>query len=292
MPTAENNQNQPTSSRYLDEDTQNGDDRSVDSSGDANPRASTSRGGGRGNQLDQKAREMSERGKKLAERAKEVRELKKQHGLRLRRRSKSEKAGLLFPVDRVLRELRKSFPHHRVNEAAGVYLTSVLEYMCSELVDLSGISAQQRGKKRISPQDVKLAIGDDAELMKLLSDVVIAQGGVLPFIHKELLPKEAPKFAKKVKPSPATAKSTPKQESVAKKRKSSEISKRKKAAVAENDEEEKNEDDEELEERQATKKPRKDAFEDMSQEDREAVLKYFKNVSLLPKPGMKIFNLF
>lgn len=268
MPTAKNNQNQPTSSRYLDEDTKNGDQR------------------------DQKEREMSERGKKLAERAKAVREFKKQHGLRLRRRSKSQKAGLLLPVDRVLREFRKLFPHRRVNEAAGVYLTSVLEYMCSEVLELAGKSAEKRGKKRIIPQDVKLAIVNDEELMKLLSDVVIAQGGVFPFIHKELLPKEALKLAKKVKRSSATTTSTPKQESVAKKRKSSEIIKRKKSSVAENGEEEKNEDDEEVKERETAKKPRKDkdAFEGMSQEDRQAVLKYFKNVSLLTRPGMKIFN--
>ncbi|NJR42536.1 MAG: hypothetical protein HC767_07585 [Akkermansiaceae bacterium] len=39
------------------------------------------------------------------------------------------------------------------------------------------------------PRHIQLAIRNDEELSKLLGNVVIAQGGVLPNIHSVLLPK-------------------------------------------------------------------------------------------------------
>ncbi|KAI3641622.1 hypothetical protein MIR68_000346, partial [Amoeboaphelidium protococcarum] len=44
---------------------------------------------------------------------------------------------------------------------------------------------------RIIPRHLQLAIRNDEELNKLLGDVTIAQGGVLPNIHTTLLPKKS-----------------------------------------------------------------------------------------------------
>ena len=48
-------------------------------------------------------------------------------------------------------------------------------------------------KSRIIPRHIQLAVRNDEELSKLLGDVTIAQGGVLPNIHALLLPKVAAK---------------------------------------------------------------------------------------------------
>jgi len=45
-------------------------------------------------------------------------------------------------------------------------------------------------KKRIIPRHLQLVIRNDEELNKLLEGVTIAQGGVLPHIRAELLPKK------------------------------------------------------------------------------------------------------
>lgn len=43
---------------------------------------------------------------------------------------------------------------------------------------------------RILPRHIMLAVGNDDELDKMLSGVTIPQGGVMPKIHAQLLPKK------------------------------------------------------------------------------------------------------
>jgi hypothetical protein len=54
---------------------------------------------------------------------------------------------------------------------------------------LAGNAARDNKKARINPRHLQLAIRNDEELNKLLSGVTIAQGGVLPNIQAQLLPK-------------------------------------------------------------------------------------------------------
>jgi len=57
----------------------------------------------------------------------------------------------------------------------------------------SKIISSDNKKTRIIPRHIQLAIRNDEELNKLLSEVTIAQGGVLPNIHATLLPKKSGK---------------------------------------------------------------------------------------------------
>ncbi|KAI9567518.1 histone H2A [Boletus coccyginus] len=110
--------------------------------------------------------------------------------------SRSAKAGLQFPVGRVHRLLKKGNYAQRVGAGAPVYLAAVLEYLAAEILELAGNAARDNKKQRIVPRHLQLAIRNDEELNKLLGDVVISQGGVVPFINPELLPSKAGKGKK------------------------------------------------------------------------------------------------
>lgn len=108
--------------------------------------------------------------------------------------SRSEKAGLQFPVGRIHRFLRKGNYAQRVGSGAPVYLAAVLEYLTAEILELAGNAAKDNQKKTITPRHLQLAVRNDEELNKLLANVTIASGGVLPNnIPNALLPKKGKK---------------------------------------------------------------------------------------------------
>jgi len=104
--------------------------------------------------------------------------------------TRSSRAGLTFPVGRVHRYLKQGSYGERIGEGAPVYMAAVLEYLTAEILELAGNAARDNEKKRIIPRHLQLAIRNDEELNKLLVGVTIAQGGVLPHIRSELLPKK------------------------------------------------------------------------------------------------------
>ena len=104
--------------------------------------------------------------------------------------SKSTKAGLQFPVGRIARFMKQGRHAQRVGAGAPVYLAAVLEYLSAEVLELAGNAARDNKKTRIVPRHIQLAIRNDEELNKLLQNVTIASGGVLPNIHVALLPRK------------------------------------------------------------------------------------------------------
>jgi len=104
--------------------------------------------------------------------------------------SRSQRAGLQFPVGRVARYLKKGKYSERVAAGAPVYLAAVLEYLAAEVLELAGNAAKDNKKTRIVPRHIQLAVRNDEELNKLMANATIASGGVLPNIHSTLLPRK------------------------------------------------------------------------------------------------------
>ncbi|KAJ6621354.1 histone-fold-containing protein [Mycena sp. CBHHK59/15] len=140
------------------------------------------------------------------------------------RGSQSARAGLVFPVGRVRRLLKKSNYAKRIGVGAAgepslvsvpisqynrpiVYLAAVLEYLMAELLELAGNCARDNHRVRIIPRHLLLAVRNDYEydshlpseltlnsslrLDKLLAETIIAQGGVRPHIHACLVTNKA-----------------------------------------------------------------------------------------------------
>ncbi|CAK1603743.1 unnamed protein product [Parnassius mnemosyne] len=116
---------------------------------------------------------------------------------RAKSKSRSERAGVHFPVGRIHRILRKGNYASRIGCGSAVYLSAALEYLTAEILELAGKAATDNGKNRISPRHILLAVKNDDELSKMLEGVTISQGGVIPRIQQELLPKKTAKQASK-----------------------------------------------------------------------------------------------
>jgi len=105
--------------------------------------------------------------------------------------SRSTRAGLQFPVGRIHSQLKKGRFAERIGAGAPVYLAAVLEYLAAEILELAGNASRDNKKVRIIPRHIQLAVRNDEELNKLLNNVTIATGGVIPNIHSVLLPKKS-----------------------------------------------------------------------------------------------------
>ncbi|KAF7817875.1 hypothetical protein G2W53_023330 [Senna tora] len=105
--------------------------------------------------------------------------------------SKSQKAGLQFPVGRITRFLKAGKYAERVGAGAPVYLAAVLEYLAAEVLELAGNAARDNKKNRIVPRHIQLAVRNDEELSKLLgarcsSEVGVSRRQIIEQVDKEL----------------------------------------------------------------------------------------------------------
>eukprot|EP01127_Copromyxa_protea_P010855 TRINITY_DN268_c0_g1_i2.p1 TRINITY_DN268_c0_g1~~TRINITY_DN268_c0_g1_i2.p1 ORF type:complete len:286 (+),score=58.36 TRINITY_DN268_c0_g1_i2:28-885(+) len=104
-----------------------------------------------------------------------------------KRGSLSKRAGLQFPAARMKRLIKEHW-RARVGQSSAVYLAAVLEYICAEILELAGNAARDEKKLRILPKHITCAIRHDEELDTMFTHVIIAGGGVIPAIHKALIP--------------------------------------------------------------------------------------------------------
>lgn len=105
-------------------------------------------------------------------------------------KSRSSRAGLFYPVHKVENIIRNNGAQ-RVSGTAGVCLTAALEYISTEILELSGNSAIDN-KRTIRARDLMQAIKFDNDLDKLFKDInmEIMGGGVIVNIHESLIPKK------------------------------------------------------------------------------------------------------
>jgi histone H3/H4 len=64
---------------------------------------------------------------------------------------------------------------------SAVYLASVMDYVISEVLDLSGSVTLRQGRKIIKPNDINVALKCDKELNQFTRDVILP--GVTNFIN-------------------------------------------------------------------------------------------------------------
>lgn len=109
------------------------------------------------------------------------------------KKTRSNHAGLNFPVGRIHRLLKRGKYSERIAGGAPIYLASIIEYLVAEVLELAGNAAKDNKRSRICPRHLLLAVRNDEELNKLLDHVIISEGGVMPNINLALLPKTGSK---------------------------------------------------------------------------------------------------
>ncbi|XP_003744888.1 histone H2A-beta, sperm [Galendromus occidentalis] len=119
--------------------------------------------------------------------------------------SRSGRAGLVLPVGRLARMLKKGQYAKRIGSSAPVYLCAVLEYLVTEVLDMAADMARKNKRLRITPRHIMLVIRGDEELNSILENVVFANSGVRPSIHPMLLPVSSRKKAASVEDEESSA---------------------------------------------------------------------------------------
>jgi len=104
--------------------------------------------------------------------------------------TKAKRSGLVFPVARILRKMKKGRYARHIGTGAAIYMAAVLEYLTAEVLELSGGFTKKWKKYRIIPRAILLTLRMDYELEELCRGIIIPQGGTRPFIHNALLPKK------------------------------------------------------------------------------------------------------
>ena len=97
--------------------------------------------------------------------------------------SGSSKAGLIFPVGRMGRYLKQGRYSERFGKGASIFMAAVLEYITCEILELAGNAAEENKRSTIAPRHLQLAVRNDEELAKLMSQVMISSGGYMSNIH-------------------------------------------------------------------------------------------------------------
>ena len=90
--------------------------------------------------------------------------------------SKSQKAGLTFPVARFNRYLKNKSGMKRIGGSAPIYLAAVVEYIAAEIMEVTGNGTKKSNRKTISPEELSAAIRGDSDLNKLFSGHNICVG--------------------------------------------------------------------------------------------------------------------
>ena len=101
--------------------------------------------------------------------------------------SRTRRAKLIVSVSRVQAHIRRVL--RRVGAGAPVYLAAVAEYIVAEVLELAAKAAKDNKRTSVRSRDIMLAIRGDEELSRFFAASTVAGGGVVPNVHRALLPK-------------------------------------------------------------------------------------------------------
>ncbi|VDP98146.1 unnamed protein product [Trichobilharzia regenti] len=83
---------------------------------------------------------------------------------RAKAKTRSSRAGLQFPVVHVHYLLRKVNYAGCVDAGAPIYLTSILQYLTAEMLELTGNASRDNKETRIIPSHLQVTICNNEEL--------------------------------------------------------------------------------------------------------------------------------
>ncbi|NXW63117.1 H2A1 protein, partial [Eurystomus gularis] len=93
------------------------------------------------------------------------------------RSSRSSRAGLLFSVSRVDRQLRRGCFAERFGAKAPVFLAAVLQCVTHKTLDMAGKVSKKSKQRRISPAHLQEVMQRSSVLKQLLRGVVSSHHG-------------------------------------------------------------------------------------------------------------------
>ena len=103
--------------------------------------------------------------------------------------SGATKAGLIVAPARCQRKMRGMRLAGSMGIGGGVFMAGVMQYLMSEILELSGEICQEKKKHLITPRHMQLATRGDEELNKMFAQTQISSGGQISNIEAVLFPK-------------------------------------------------------------------------------------------------------
>ena len=107
-------------------------------------------------------------------------------------KSRSARAGLIFPVGRIHRHMKEGRYADRISSDAPVVMAAVLQQVVEEVFKEANTRKEKKDQKRLVPNNILTAIRKDKELNEIFRDIVIREGGV-PREMKEKIEKKGKK---------------------------------------------------------------------------------------------------
>lgn len=96
------------------------------------------------------------------------------------KQSRSSRAGLLFPVSRIERQLRRGQFAERFGANAPVYLAAVLQWVTHKTMDMAGKISKKNNQQYISPCHLQMSIKNSPVLKHLLGSGPKHRGRAVP----------------------------------------------------------------------------------------------------------------
>ena len=102
--------------------------------------------------------------------------------------SVGSRAGLTLSPSRVVRLIRVLDQKNRIGVGSKIFAAAVLEHLAAVILEMAGNSSRDHKRVRITNRDIALVIKNDEDLNNIFgkSNVVLG-GGVVPYIHEQLL---------------------------------------------------------------------------------------------------------